>query len=62
MRAAGKLAAQVLEYAGTLVKPGTTTDEIDKAVHEMIIKNGAVSEGLQLTRLIKGLMPLGASS
>ncbi|KAJ6806254.1 methionine aminopeptidase 1D, chloroplastic/mitochondrial [Iris pallida] len=41
MRASGKLAAQVLEYAGTLVQPGTTTDEIDKAVHQMIIDNGA---------------------
>ncbi|KAF3325763.1 methionine aminopeptidase 1B [Carex littledalei] len=36
-----KLAAQVLEHAGTLVKPGVTTDEIDKAVHEMIINAGA---------------------
>ncbi|EPS61516.1 methionine aminopeptidase, partial [Genlisea aurea] len=41
MRASGKLAADVLQYAGTLVKPGTTTDEIDKAVHEMIIESGA---------------------
>lgn len=32
MRASGKLAARVLEYAGTLIKPGITTDEIDKAV------------------------------
>ncbi|CAN6698371.1 unnamed protein product [Malus baccata var. baccata] len=41
MRASGRLAAQVLEYAGTLVKPGTKTDEIDQAVHQMIIDNGA---------------------
>ncbi|PKA55460.1 Methionine aminopeptidase 1D, chloroplastic/mitochondrial [Apostasia shenzhenica] len=41
MRASGRLAAQVLEYAGTLVKPGLTTDDIDKAVHQMIIDNGA---------------------
>ncbi|KAK1313506.1 hypothetical protein QJS10_CPA06g02374 [Acorus calamus] len=41
MRASGRLAAQVLEYAGTLVKPGTTTNEIDQAVHQMIIENGA---------------------
>ncbi|RCV08468.1 hypothetical protein SETIT_1G329200v2 [Setaria italica] len=41
MRASGKLAAQVLKFAGTLVKPGITTDEIDKAVHQMIIDNGA---------------------
>ncbi|XP_045815255.1 methionine aminopeptidase 1D, chloroplastic/mitochondrial [Trifolium pratense] len=41
MRASGRLAAQVLQYAGTLVKPGITTDEIDEAVHQMIIDNGA---------------------
>ncbi|XP_048607499.1 methionine aminopeptidase 1D, chloroplastic/mitochondrial isoform X2 [Brassica napus] len=41
MRASGRLAARVREYAGTLVKPGVTTDEIDEAVHNMIIENGA---------------------
>ncbi|PSR87987.1 Methionine aminopeptidase [Actinidia chinensis var. chinensis] len=41
MSASGRLAAQVLEYAGTIVKPGITTDEIDQAVHQMIIDNGA---------------------
>ncbi|VVB09968.1 unnamed protein product [Arabis nemorensis] len=41
MRASGRLAAMVREYAGTLVKPGVTTDEIDEAVHNMIIENGA---------------------
>ncbi|GAA0159732.1 metalloprotease [Lithospermum erythrorhizon] len=41
MRAAGELAARVLEYAGTLVRPSVTTNEIDKAVHQMIIDAGA---------------------
>ncbi|GAX80185.1 hypothetical protein CEUSTIGMA_g7623.t1 [Chlamydomonas eustigma] len=41
MRASGKLAAQVLQYAGSIVKPGVTTDEIDRAVHKMIVENGA---------------------
>lgn len=41
MRASGKLAAQVRDFAGTLVKPGVTTDEIDRAVHQMIIDAGA---------------------
>ncbi|KAG8066209.1 hypothetical protein GUJ93_ZPchr0004g39676 [Zizania palustris] len=40
MKAACELAARVLEYAGTLVKPSVTTDEIDKAVHKMIIDAG----------------------
>ncbi|EEE67066.1 hypothetical protein OsJ_24030 [Oryza sativa Japonica Group] len=41
MRAACELTARVLEYAGTLVKPLATTDEIDRAVHQMIIDAGA---------------------
>ncbi|KAH1074464.1 hypothetical protein J1N35_026792 [Gossypium stocksii] len=41
MRAACELAARVLDYAGTLVRPSVTTDQIDKAVHEMIIEAGA---------------------
>ncbi|KAI4381430.1 hypothetical protein MLD38_007500 [Melastoma candidum] len=41
MRAASELAARVLNYAGTLVRPSVTTDEIDKAVHQMIIDAGA---------------------
>lgn len=41
MRAAGALAARVLDFAGTLAKPGVTTDEIDKAVHTMTVEAGA---------------------
>ncbi|CAA7049822.1 unnamed protein product [Microthlaspi erraticum] len=41
MKAACKLAARVLDYAGTLVRPFVTTDEIDKAVHKMVIESGA---------------------
>ncbi|KVH97615.1 Peptidase M24A, methionine aminopeptidase, subfamily 1 [Cynara cardunculus var. scolymus] len=41
MRAACELAARVLEHAGTLVRPSVTTNEIDKAVHQMIIDAGA---------------------
>ncbi|KAK3122964.1 hypothetical protein QOZ80_8AG0621180 [Eleusine coracana subsp. coracana] len=41
MRAACELAARVLRYAGTLVKPSVTTDEIDRAVHQMTIDAGA---------------------
>ncbi|XP_074274809.1 methionine aminopeptidase 1B, chloroplastic-like isoform X2 [Silene latifolia] len=41
MRKACELAARVLDYAGTLVRPSVTTDEIDKAVHQMIVDNGA---------------------
>ncbi|GAB4828906.1 Methionine aminopeptidase 1B, chloroplastic [Ancistrocladus abbreviatus] len=41
MRAACQLAARVLDYAGTLVRPSVTTNEIDEAVHQMIIDSGA---------------------
>jgi len=41
MRAACKLAARVLNFAGTLVKPAVTTNEIDRAVHHMIVEAGA---------------------
>ncbi|XP_052187262.1 methionine aminopeptidase 1B, chloroplastic isoform X2 [Diospyros lotus] len=41
MKAACELAARVLDYAGTLVRPSVTTNEIDRAVHQMIIDAGA---------------------
>ncbi|KZT06471.1 methionine aminopeptidase [Laetiporus sulphureus 93-53] len=36
-----KFAAEVLSFAGSLVKEGVTTDEIDAAVHEYIIAHDA---------------------
>ena len=41
MRAAGKLAASTLLHLHTLVKPGVTTNELDKAAYDFIIANGA---------------------
>ena len=41
MREAGRLAREVLDMAGTMAVPGVTTEEIDAAVHDMIIKAGA---------------------
>jgi len=55
MRAAGKLAARVLEFAGTLVRPGVTTDEIDRAVHKMIIDNKAYPSPLNYGRFPKSV-------
>lgn len=37
LRRAASLGREVLEYAGSLVKPGVTTDYIDARVHDMII-------------------------
>lgn len=42
MRAACKLAARILRMAGTLVKPGVTTEEINEAVHEATLAAGAI--------------------
>eukprot|EP00980_Cylindrotheca_fusiformis_P010252 scaffold2277_cov137-Cylindrotheca_fusiformis.AAC.7 len=41
MRAAGKLARDILDMAGRAAAVGITTDEIDTMVHEAIIKAGA---------------------
>lgn len=42
MRIAGKMTADALKYAETLVKVGISTYELDKLVHEYIIKNGGI--------------------
>ncbi|KAJ7053957.1 methionyl aminopeptidase [Mycena amicta] len=41
LRAAANFARDVRKFAGTLVKPGITTNEIDAAVHDRIIKRSA---------------------
>ncbi|MGH3449341.1 MAG: type I methionyl aminopeptidase [Haloechinothrix sp.] len=41
MRVAGRIAAQALEEGGKAVKPGNTTDDIDKVVHEFLLDHGA---------------------
>ena len=40
MKVAGRLTRQALELAGSMIAPGVTTAEIDKAVHDFIIANG----------------------
>ncbi|MBO0868284.1 MAG: type I methionyl aminopeptidase [Micromonosporaceae bacterium] len=41
MRVAGRLAAQATQLAGEHCKPGVTTDEIDRVVHEFLCDHGA---------------------
>ena len=41
MRAAGRVAREVLDAAGRMVKPGIATDAIDQLVHEEGVKRGA---------------------
>jgi methionyl aminopeptidase len=37
MRIAGRLTAEVLDYIKPFVKPGVTTDELDKLCHDLIV-------------------------
>jgi methionyl aminopeptidase len=41
MRVAGAIAAEILRLGGELCRPGVTTDEIDRAVHQMYIDRGS---------------------
>jgi methionyl aminopeptidase len=41
MRVASRIAAQALEEGGRQVKPGVTTDDIDRVVHEFLIDHQA---------------------
>ncbi|MCI1710084.1 MAG: M24 family metallopeptidase [Chiayiivirga sp.] len=43
MRVAGRLAAEVLQMIGPHVKPGVTTEELDRICHDHIVKvQGAI--------------------
>ncbi|EFJ32990.1 hypothetical protein SELMODRAFT_439350 [Selaginella moellendorffii] len=55
MRTSCRLAAQVLEYAGTLVKPGVTTDYIDRQAHKLIMNSGAYPSPLRYARFPKSI-------
>ena len=39
MRMAGKLAAKTLDMISSFVKPGVTTDYLDKTIHEFFVSN-----------------------
>ena len=43
MRAAGRLAAQILDDVGPLVVPGVTTGELDDFIRTEVMRHGAVS-------------------
>ena len=42
MREAGRIAARALELAGKSIKPGMTTFQLDKIMHDFIVSCGAV--------------------
>lgn len=41
IRAAGRIAAQALELVGQNIRPGVSTDELDRIAHEYIVAKGA---------------------
>jgi len=41
MRTAGRIAAQAMAAAASVIAPGVTTDEIDKVGHEFLLDHGA---------------------
>jgi methionyl aminopeptidase len=43
MRKAGRLAAELLDYITDFVKPGVTTDELDRLCHDYTLDHGAIS-------------------
>ena len=42
MRNAGRLAAETLDFITPYVKPGVTTEELDRRVHDYIVSHGAM--------------------
>ncbi len=42
MRAAGKLAAETLDFIAPYVKAGVTTEELDRLCHDFIVQNNAI--------------------
>lgn len=41
IRAAGRIAARALDAVGEAIRPGITTDEIDRIAHDFVIAHGA---------------------
>lgn len=46
MRIAGRIAAQAMHEAGKAVRPGITTDELDRIAHEYMLDHGAYPSSL----------------
>lgn len=55
LRNACALAREILEFAGPLAQVGQTTDEIDRLVHEEIVRRGAYPSPLNYGRFPKAL-------
>eukprot|EP01107_Rhizomastix_libera_P016296 TRINITY_DN668_c0_g1_i2.p1 TRINITY_DN668_c0_g1~~TRINITY_DN668_c0_g1_i2.p1 ORF type:complete len:314 (-),score=90.84 TRINITY_DN668_c0_g1_i2:70-1011(-) len=55
MRDAGRVAREVLDVASRCVRPGITTDEIDRIVHEACIERGAYPSPLNYRNFPKSV-------
>jgi methionyl aminopeptidase len=55
MRVAGKVAAQALEEVGRHVRPGVTTDELDRVGHDFLVEHGAYPSTLGYRAFPKSL-------
>ena len=55
IRAAGKLARHIMNIAAAHVKPGTTTEEIDRVVFQAIVQQGAYPSCLGYKRFPKSI-------
>ena len=53
MRAAGRVAREVLDLAGSLVRAGVTTDDIDASVHDACVERGAYPSPLNYRKFPK---------
>ncbi len=55
IRAAGRLAAQAMREAASIMAPGVTTDQVDKVAHEFLCDHGAYPSTLGYKRFPKSL-------
>uniref|UniRef100_A0A7S3YZI5 Methionine aminopeptidase n=1 Tax=Lotharella globosa TaxID=91324 RepID=A0A7S3YZI5_9EUKA len=55
MRAAGKIAREILDAAGRMVKPGVTTDSIDALVHSMCMERNCYPSPLNYNHFPKSV-------
>jgi methionyl aminopeptidase len=55
MRVAGKLAAQALQEVGRCIRPGVTTDELDRVGHDFLVDHGAYPSTLGYRSFPKSL-------
>jgi len=56
MRGAGKLARRALDLAGELIRPGLTSEELERELHDFICTGGAYPSDLQYKGFPKSVM------